>query len=205
MWSASAFFSWPSVKGSAWLLARSSMRSVAKGVVPKAVSMLRPRKHIVDSLFLIMQGLEYCEERFSQDLTGSAPPLRTQTTNTRLLSCQTIEKFRPHPDRDDSMNEGTEGSTWKNIIWETESMKLSHCLVISKEDGNKCTLNVRLGFKLAISSSDPPVASPDTSVSIFSWQVKPYGQGTPTTNIGVFDINRWYHAQMPDSLRYSRD
>lgn len=46
------------------------------------------------------------------------------------------------------------------------------------------------------------VASPDTSVSVFSWQVKSYGQGQPSTFIGVFDINRWYHAQMPDSLRY---
>ncbi|KAM9366695.1 protein ELYS [Symphorus nematophorus] len=99
---------------------------------------------------ILYEGLEYCEERYSQDLSGTAFPLRAQTTNTRLLSCQTIEKFRPHPDRDDSMNE---------------------------------------------------VASPDTSVSIFSWQVKAYGQGTPSTYIGVFDINRWYHAQMPDSLR----
>lgn len=47
------------------------------------------------------------------------------------------------------------------------------------------------------------VASPDTSVSVFSWQVKAYGQGTLSTYIGVFDINRWYHAQMPDSLRYN--
>ncbi|XP_068586372.1 protein ELYS isoform X2 [Cebidichthys violaceus] len=99
---------------------------------------------------ILYEGLEYCEERYSQELSGTAFPLRTQATNTRLLSCQTIEKFRPHPDRDDSMNE---------------------------------------------------VASPDTSVSIFSWQVKVYGQGTPSTYIGVFDINRWYHAQMPDSLR----
>ncbi|XP_067344937.1 protein ELYS isoform X2 [Channa argus] len=99
---------------------------------------------------ILYEGLEYCEERYSQELRGSALPLRAQTTSTRLLSCQTIEKFRPHPDRDDSMNE---------------------------------------------------VASPDTSVSIFSWQVKAYGQGTPSTYIGVFDINRWYHAQMPDSLR----
>ncbi|XP_071344177.1 protein ELYS isoform X2 [Trachinotus anak] len=99
---------------------------------------------------ILYEGLEYCEERYSQELSGTAFPFRAQTTNTRLLSCQTIEKFRPHPDRDDSMNE---------------------------------------------------VASPDTSVSIFSWQVKAYGQGTPSTYIGVFDINRWYHAQMPDSLR----
>ncbi|XP_062277376.1 protein ELYS isoform X2 [Scomber scombrus] len=99
---------------------------------------------------ILYEGLEYCEERYSQELSGTAFPLRAQTTNTRLLSCQTIEKFRPHPDRDDSMNE---------------------------------------------------VSSPDTSVSIFSWQVKAYGQGTPSTFIGVFDINRWYHAQMPDSLR----
>ncbi|XP_008293363.1 protein ELYS isoform X2 [Stegastes partitus] len=99
---------------------------------------------------ILYEGLEYCEERYSQDLCGTAFPLRAQTTNTRLLSCQTIEKFRHHPDRDDSMNE---------------------------------------------------VASPDTSLSIFSWQVKAYGQGTPSTYVGVFDINRWYHAQMPDSLR----
>ncbi|XP_037546575.1 protein ELYS [Nematolebias whitei] len=99
---------------------------------------------------ILYEGLEYCEERYSQDLSGTAFPLRAQTTNTRLLSCQTIEKLKPHPDRDDNMNE---------------------------------------------------VASPDTSLSIFSWQVKAYGQGTPSTYIGVFDINRWYHAQMPDSLR----
>ncbi|XP_053284678.1 protein ELYS isoform X2 [Pleuronectes platessa] len=99
---------------------------------------------------ILYEGLEYCEERYSQELSGAAFPLRAQTTNTRLLSCQTIEKFRPHPDRDDSMNE---------------------------------------------------VASPDTSVSIFSWQVKAYGQGNLSTYIGLFDINRWYHAQMPDSLR----
>ncbi|XP_036405490.1 protein ELYS [Megalops cyprinoides] len=99
---------------------------------------------------ILYEGLEYCEERYSQDLNGAAFPLRAQATNTRLLGCQTIEKFRHHPDRDDSMNEG---------------------------------------------------ASPDTSVSIFSWQVKSYGQGKPSTYVGVFDINRWYHAQMPDSLR----
>ncbi|KAI4830455.1 hypothetical protein KUCAC02_002085 [Chaenocephalus aceratus] len=99
---------------------------------------------------ILYEGLEYCEERYSQELNGPAFPLRAQAPNTRLLSCQTIEKFRHHPDRDDSMNE---------------------------------------------------VASPDTSVSIFCWQVKAYGQGTPSTYIGVFDINRWYHAQMPDSLR----
>ncbi|XP_055088537.1 protein ELYS [Periophthalmus magnuspinnatus] len=99
---------------------------------------------------ILYEGLEYCEERYSQELSGTAFPLRAQATNTRLLSCQTIEKFRPHHDRDDSMNE---------------------------------------------------VSSPDTSVSIFMWQVKAYGQGTPATFIGVFDINRWYHAQMPDSLR----
>ncbi|KAM4861513.1 protein ELYS isoform 2-T2 [Thomomys bottae] len=43
--------------------------------------------------------------------------------------------------------------------------------------------------------------SPDTSVSIFAWQVNVYGQGKPSVYLGLFDINRWYHAQMPDSLR----
>ncbi|KAK3538135.1 hypothetical protein QTP70_031929 [Hemibagrus guttatus] len=99
---------------------------------------------------IIYEGLEYCEERYSQDLSGGVFPLRAQATHTRLLSSQTIEKFRHHPDREDGVNE---------------------------------------------------VASPDTSVLVFSWQVKSYGQGQPSTFIGVFDINRWYHAQMPDSLR----
>ncbi|XP_060736591.1 protein ELYS [Tachysurus vachellii] len=99
---------------------------------------------------IVYEGLEYCEERYSQDLSGGVFPLRAQATHTRLLSSQTIEKFRHHPDREDSVNE---------------------------------------------------VASPDTSVLVFSWQVKAYGQGQPSTFIGVFDINRWYHAQMPDSLR----
>ncbi|XP_049687459.1 protein ELYS-like [Accipiter gentilis] len=45
------------------------------------------------------------------------------------------------------------------------------------------------------------VVSPDTSVSIFSWQVNTCGQGKPSAYLGVFDINCWYHAHMPDSLR----
>uniref|UniRef100_U3KAU7 Uncharacterized protein n=1 Tax=Ficedula albicollis TaxID=59894 RepID=U3KAU7_FICAL len=99
---------------------------------------------------VMYEGLEYCDERYSLDLTGGIFPLRGQTSNTKLLSCQTIEKFRNHADREDNINE---------------------------------------------------VISPDTSVSIFSWQVNTYGQGKPSTYLGVFDINRWYHAQMPDSLR----
>ncbi|XP_039553619.1 protein ELYS [Passer montanus] len=99
---------------------------------------------------VMYEGLEYCDERYSLDLSGGIFPLRGQTSNTKLLSCQTIEKFRNHADREDSVNE---------------------------------------------------VISPDTSVSIFSWQVNTYGQGKPSTYLGVFDINRWYHAQMPDSLR----
>lgn len=99
---------------------------------------------------VMYEGFEYCDERYSLDLTGGAFPLRGQSSNTKLLSCQTVEKFRNHVDREDSVNE---------------------------------------------------VISPDTSVSIFSWQVNTYGQGKPSTYLGVFDINRWYHAQMPDSLR----
>ncbi|NXN94505.1 ELYS protein, partial [Rhinopomastus cyanomelas] len=99
---------------------------------------------------VMYEGLEYCDERYSLDLAGGIFPLRGPTSNTKLLGCQTVEKFRNHVDREDSVNE---------------------------------------------------VISPDTSVSIFSWQVNTYGQGKPSTYLGVFDINRWYHAQMPDSLR----
>uniref|UniRef100_A0A8C5T0V1 ELYS protein n=1 Tax=Malurus cyaneus samueli TaxID=2593467 RepID=A0A8C5T0V1_9PASS len=45
------------------------------------------------------------------------------------------------------------------------------------------------------------VISPDTTVSIFSWQVNTHDQDKPSVYLGVFDINGWYHAHMPDSLR----
>ncbi|XP_048340686.1 protein ELYS isoform X2 [Sphaerodactylus townsendi] len=99
---------------------------------------------------IMYEGLEYCEERYSLDLTGGVFSLRGQTSNTKLIGCQTIEKFRSHVDREDGINE---------------------------------------------------VISPDTSVSVFTWQVNTYGQGKPSAYLGIFDINRWYHAQMPDSLR----
>uniref|UniRef100_A0A8C3VL85 AT-hook containing transcription factor 1 n=1 Tax=Catagonus wagneri TaxID=51154 RepID=A0A8C3VL85_9CETA len=100
---------------------------------------------------ILYEGLEYCEERYTLDLTGGGMfPLRGQTGNTKLLGCQSIEKFRSHGDREEGMNEAL---------------------------------------------------SPDTSVSVFTWQVNIYGQGKPSIYLGLFDINRWYHAQMPDSLR----
>nr|XP_056709705.1 protein ELYS [Euleptes europaea] len=107
------------------------------------------RRHLASGQ-IMYEGLEYCEERYSLDLTGGVFSLRGQTSNTKLIGCQTIEKFRSHVDREDGVNE---------------------------------------------------VISPDTSVSVFSWQVNTYGQGKPSTYLGIFDINRWYHAQMPDSLR----
>ncbi|XP_042557097.1 protein ELYS [Dipodomys spectabilis] len=99
---------------------------------------------------ILYEGLEYCEERYTLDLAGGMFPLRGQTSNTRLLGCQSIEKFRSHGEREEGMNEAL---------------------------------------------------SPDTSVSVFTWQVNIYGQGKPSVYLGLFDINRWYHAQMPDSLR----
>uniref|UniRef100_A0A8C9KLJ8 AT-hook containing transcription factor 1 n=1 Tax=Panthera tigris altaica TaxID=74533 RepID=A0A8C9KLJ8_PANTA len=99
---------------------------------------------------ILYEGLEYCEERYTLDLTGGMFPLRGQTSNTKLLGCQSIEKFRYHGDREEGMSEAL---------------------------------------------------SPDTSVSVFTWQVNVYGQGKPSVYLGLFDINRWYHAQMPDSLR----
>ncbi|XP_072288243.1 protein ELYS-like, partial [Pyxicephalus adspersus] len=99
---------------------------------------------------LTLQHLEYCEERYSLDLSASSLSLRSQTNNTKLLGCQTIEKFRAHSEREDGLHE---------------------------------------------------VTSPDTSVTVFSWQVATYGHGKPSIYMAVFDINRWYQAQMPDSLR----
>ncbi|XP_053316764.1 protein ELYS [Spea bombifrons] len=98
---------------------------------------------------ILYENLEYCEERYSLDLSADSLSLRGQTS-TKLLGCQTLEKIRVHGEREDGVHE---------------------------------------------------VTSPDTSVSVFSWQVNTYGQGKPSIYLGVFDINRWYQAQMPDSLR----
>ncbi|XP_052057089.1 protein ELYS isoform X2 [Apodemus sylvaticus] len=99
---------------------------------------------------ILYEGLEYCEERYTLDLAGGMFPLRGQASNTKLLGCQSIERYPSHGDREESMREAL---------------------------------------------------SPDTSVSVFTWQVNIYGQGKPSVYLGLFDINRWYHAQMPDSLR----
>ncbi|NXM86665.1 ELYS protein, partial [Oenanthe oenanthe] len=99
---------------------------------------------------VMYEGFTHCVKLFSLDLSGGIFPWRGQTSNTKFLSFQTIEKIRSHADREDSVNE---------------------------------------------------VISPDTSMSIFSWQVNTHGQEKPSVYLGVFDINRWYHAQMPDSLR----
>lgn len=101
---------------------------------------------------IIYEHLEYCEERYSLDLSAGSLSLslRSQNNSTKLLGCQTIEKFRAHSEREDGLHE---------------------------------------------------VTSPDTSVTVFSWQVATYGHGKPSIYMAVFDINRWYQAQMPDSLR----
>ncbi|CAH2249818.1 ELYS [Pelobates cultripes] len=97
---------------------------------------------------ILYENLEYCEERYSLDLSGNSTSLRGQTARIKLLSCQTVEKFRAP--REDGIHE---------------------------------------------------VTSPETSISIFGWQVHCYGQNRSNIYLGVFDINRWYQAQMPDSLR----
>ncbi|XP_075718844.1 protein ELYS isoform X2 [Rhinoderma darwinii] len=72
---------------------------------------------------------------------------------------------------------------------QTNSMKLLGCQTIEKCRGHS-----------EREDGLHDVTSPDTSVSIFSWQVNTYGQNKPSIYMGVFDINRWYQAQMPDSL-----
>lgn len=64
------------------------------------------------------QGFEYRGKKFSLDLTGGVFPLRGQTRSTKLISCQTVEKFRSDVDGEDSVNEG--------LFW-------CPCLVILKE------------------------------------------------------------------------
>ncbi|KAM9260171.1 protein ELYS-like [Morus bassanus] len=50
---------------------------------------------------VMYESLEYCRERYSLDLTGGVLPLRGQTSKTKLLSCQTVEKICNHVDREE--------------------------------------------------------------------------------------------------------
>jgi hypothetical protein len=63
----------------------------------------------------MLQGLEYCEERYTLDLAGGMFPLRGQTSNTKLLGCQSIEKFRSHGEREEGVSEG-----WLKVLYGAE-------------------------------------------------------------------------------------
>lgn len=41
----------------------------------------------------------------------------------------------------------------------------------------------------------------DTFMMVISWRVR-YTDDTITSHFALFDINRWYHAQMPRQIRY---
>ena len=68
--------------------------------------MFSPQRALFSLLLFFPQGLEYCDEKYSLDLTDGVFPLRGQTSNTKLLSCQTVEKFCNRVDREESVNEG---------------------------------------------------------------------------------------------------
>ena len=48
----------------------------------------------------------------------------------------------------------------------------------------------------------PPGHELDMSVSVFVWVCGPPSQRDYI--IGLFDINQWYHAQMPNAVRWRR-
>ncbi|XP_070561837.1 protein ELYS-like [Ptychodera flava] len=46
----------------------------------------------------------------------------------------------------------------------------------------------------------------DLSLTLFAWEAPSGGQGSPTSCfLALFDLNRWYHAQMPKAVSQSRD
>ena len=47
------------------------------------------------------------------------------------------------------------------------------------------------------------MSGPDLSLCTFVWEAAPSDPHSKSIyHIGIFDINRWYHAQMPFSIRY---
>ncbi|XP_069708691.1 protein ELYS-like [Phaenicophaeus curvirostris] len=54
---------------------------------------------------VMYEGLEGCKERFSLDLASQICPRRRQTSNIKLLSCQTMEDFYDCVDKEGNTNE----------------------------------------------------------------------------------------------------
>ncbi|XP_013391825.1 protein ELYS-like [Lingula anatina] len=53
-------------------------------------------------------------------------------------------------------------------------------------------------------SFDEGAHGPDLSLCLFAWEVTSSADPSKTTcYLGLFDMNRWYHAQMPVAVRYS--
>uniref|UniRef100_S4RZQ7 Uncharacterized protein n=1 Tax=Petromyzon marinus TaxID=7757 RepID=S4RZQ7_PETMA len=98
---------------------------------------------------VIYQGLKYCEECYSQELTDQLHPAQGSPAGSTLLGCQVVERFRHREDT--ILDEGT--------------------------------------------------FSPDISVAVFVWEAHSFRATQPLVYLGIFDINRWYHAQMPNSIR----
>ncbi|GAB1285783.1 Protein ELYS [Apodemus speciosus] len=162
---------------------------------------------------ILYEGLEYCEERYTLDLAGGMFPLRGQTSNTKLLGCQSIERYPSHGDREESMREGrvslySPGCPGAHYV-DQAGLELRNPPASASQSAG--ITGVRYHGPAKIKPSDENflmskeecqvvTLSPDTSVSVFTWQVNIYGQGKPSVYLGLFDINRWYHAQMPDSL-----
>ena len=45
-------------------------------------------------------------------------------------------------------------------------------------------------------------SGPDLSLCVFAWEAQtPNNNAQSVTHLGIFDLNRWYHAQMPGSVR----
>ncbi|XP_078720621.1 protein ELYS isoform X1 [Lampetra fluviatilis] len=98
---------------------------------------------------VIYQGLKYCEECYSQELTDQLYPAQGSPAGSTLLGCQVVERYRHRED---------------TIL-------------------------------------DEGAFSPDISVAVFVWEAHSFRATQPLVYLGIFDINRWYHAQMPNSIR----
>lgn len=62
---------------------------------------------------------------------------------------------------------------------------------------------MRLKAKFKVALRFIGVTGADLSLCVFAWEVLPPDANSAATyHLGVFDVNRWYHAQMPGTMRF---
>lgn len=66
-----------------------------------------------------------------------------------------------------------------------------------------CNCAIHIWFKRGVLCLFAALRTRDLTLAVCVWEAPSHDpHSSPTCHLGIFDINRWYHAQMLPSIRY---